>query len=448
VAIDGATAHAGGQVRTEDVPDQADRARQLRRAMVASTIGATIEWYDFFLYSTVTGLVFAKLYFPESDPLIGTLQAFAVYAVGFIARPVGAFVFGHYGDRIGRKATLISTLLLMGLATTAVAFVPTYEQIGIWGAVLLVVLRFLQGVGVGGEWSGGVLLAMEWAGPKNRGFASSWPQFGSPAGLLLANLAVFAFSRAAGDEFLTWGWRVPFLLSVFLIGVGLYMRLGVEETPAFAKLAATEQLEKTPILAVLKNHWKPVVYTILARTAELTPYYIFTAYIFTYGTTVLGVSRDLLLSAVMAASLLSFFTIPFAGWLSDRIGRKKVILFGAVSTAVMGVLYFAMVNTRDPVLIVIATILALIPHDLMWGPLGAFISENFPAKVRYSGASIGGQLAAVFSGGWAPLISAALFAAFNSAYAIAGYIVVCAAISVVGISLLRDFSRQAMPDEE
>src|SRR5262252_664072 len=218
------------------LPDTEHRA-QLRRAVIASTIGTAIEWYDFFLYSTATGLVFAKLYFPNSDPLVGTLEAFAIYAVGFVARPIGAAIFGHYGDRIGRKSTLIMTLMLMGLATFAVAFVPTYEQIGIWGAVLLTLLRFIQGVGVGGEWGGSVLMSMEWTRTNaHRGFAASWPQFGVPAGLFLANLAVLAFSALSADQFLSWGWRVPFFLSIVLVGVGLYIRLNVLETPIFEKL--------------------------------------------------------------------------------------------------------------------------------------------------------------------------------------------------------------------
>src|SRR5438128_3550314 len=228
-----------------------EHKRQLRRAVVASTVGTAIEWYDFFLYSTVTGLVFAKLYFPNSDPLVGTLQAFAIYAVGFLARPVGAAIFGHYGDRIGRKSTLIATLLLMGLATFAVAFVPTYATIGIWGAVLLTILRFIQGVGVGGEWGGSVLMSMEWTRTNaHRGFVASWPQFGVPAGLFLANLAVLAFSAVAGDQFLTWGWRIPFLLSIILVAVGLWIRLGIIETPTFRRLVAENKVERTPMFEV------------------------------------------------------------------------------------------------------------------------------------------------------------------------------------------------------
>jgi MFS family permease len=294
---------------------------QLRRAVIASTIGTTIEWYDFFLYSTVTGLVFAKLYFPGSDPLVGTLQAFGIYAVGFVARPVGAAIFGHYGDRIGRKAALIATLLLMGIATFLVAFVPTYAQIGVWGAIILTVLRFIQGVGVGGEWGGSVLLSMEWArSDHHRGFIAAWPQFGVPAGLFLANLAALAFSAIAGDQFLAWGWRIPFFLSIILVGIGLYIRLGILETPTFSRLVAENRVEKAPVLEVIKRQPKQIILTALARMGEQAPFYIFTAFVFTYGTTILGVSRDLLLIAVLTASVVSFFSIPFSGHLSDRIG--------------------------------------------------------------------------------------------------------------------------------
>src|SRR5215468_1272917 len=253
-----------------------EHRRQLRRAVIASTIGTTIEWYDFFLYSIVTGLVFAKLYFPHSDPLVGTLEAFAVYAVGFVARPVGAAIFGHYGDRIGRKSTLIATLLLMGLATFAVAFVPTYASIGIWGAVLLTLLRFIQGIGVGGEWGGSVLMSMEWTRTNaHRGFAASWPQFGGPAGLFLANLAVLAFSQMSGDAFLSWGWRIPFALSAILIGIGLWIRLGILETPVFRKLVAERKLERAPIREVLKKQPGAIILSAFARMSEQGPFYIF-----------------------------------------------------------------------------------------------------------------------------------------------------------------------------
>jgi MFS family permease len=234
---------------------EAEHGRQLRRAVIASTIGTTIEWYDFFLYSIVTGLVFAKLFFPNSDPLVGTLEAFGIYAVGFIARPVGAAIFGHFGDRIGRKATLIATLMLMGIATFLVGLVPTYASIGIWGAIILTVLRFVQGVGVGGEWGGSVLLSMEWARTnQHRGFIASWPQWGVPAGLFISNLIVLIFSAIAGDQFLTWGWRVPFLLSIVLVAIGLWIRLGILETPVFRRLLEEKRIEKAPMIEVFRRH--------------------------------------------------------------------------------------------------------------------------------------------------------------------------------------------------
>src|SRR5690242_16236160 len=278
----------------------ADHSLQLRRAVIASTVGTTIEWYDFFLYSIVTGLIFAKLYFPKSDPLVGTLEAFAIYAVGFLARPVGAAIFGHYGDRIGRKSTLIATLLVMGLATFAVAFVPTYESIGIWGAILLTILRFIQGVGVGGEWGGSVLMSMEWTRTNaHRGFVASWPQFGVPAGLFLANLAVLAFSQMSGDAFLQWGWRVPFALSIVLVALGLYIRLRIMETPVFARLLKERRIERTPIVEVIKRQPKEILLSAFVRMGEQAPFYIFTAFVFAYGVNTLKVSADFLLTAVL-----------------------------------------------------------------------------------------------------------------------------------------------------
>ena len=421
---------------------------QLRRAVIASTIGTTIEWYDFFIYGTVTGLVFAKLYFPESDPLVGTLQAFAVYFVGFVARPIGAAIFGHYGDRIGRKAALIATLLLMGIATFLVAFVPGYARIGVWGAIILTVLRLIQGIGVGGEWGGSVLMSMEWARTNaHRGFIASWPQFGVPAGLFLANLAILVFSAIAGDQFVVWGWRIPFILSIILVGVGLYIRLGILETPAFSRVVEEKRVERVPVLEVIKRQPREIILTALARMAEQAPFYIFTAFIFAYGTKVLGASRDMLLAAVLVASVVSFFTIPFAGWLSDRIGRKRMYLIGAVTVGVFGFIYFALLNTLVPGLIFLAIVLSLIPHDLMYGPQAALIAECFTGRLRYSGASLGYQLASVIAGGPAPLIATALFAAYGSGFAIAIYILVCAVISIASTAFLPDYTNRDISQE-
>ena len=413
-------------------PEPDDR-RQLRRAIIASTVGTTIEWYDFFLYSTVTGLAFAQLYFPKSDPLIGSLQAFAIYAVGFVARPIGAAVFGHYGDRIGRKSTLIATLLLMGAATFLVAFVPTYDQIGIWGAVLLTVLRFIQGVGVGGEWGGSVLMSMEWTKTNaHRGFVASWPQFGVPAGLFLANLAVLAVSEISGSQFLVWGWRIPFLLSILLVAIGLYIRLNVLETPVFRRLVSQNKIERTPMLEVIKRQPRDILLSAFARMGEQAPFYLYTAFVFTYGTKVLGASRELLLTAVLSGSVTSFFTIPFSGYMSDRIGRKRMYMIGAAGTGVFGFIYFALLNTAVPGWMFLAIVLSLVPHSMMYGPQAALIAESFTGRLRYSGASLGYQLASVIAGGPAPLIAAWLLAQYGSGYVIAAYILVCA-ISELGL---------------
>jgi metabolite-proton symporter len=425
-----------------------EHQRQLRRAVIASTVGTAIEWYDFFLYSTVTGLVFAKLFFPNSDPWVGTLEAFAIYAVGFVARPVGAAIFGHYGDRIGRKSTLIATLLLMGLATFAVALVPTYASIGIWGAVILTILRFIQGVGVGGEWGGSVLMSMEWArSDHTRGFIASWPQFGVPCGLFLANLAVLSFSQMSGEQFLAWGWRIPFLLSLILVGVGLYIRLGIFETPVFTKLVAERKLERAPILEVIKRQPKAIVLSAFARMAEQAPFYIFTAFIFAYGTKTLQVSRDFLLTAVLAASVLSFFSIPFFGYLSDRIGRKTVYMLGAVVTGIFGFIYFGMVNTGIAAVIFLAIVLSLIPHDMMYGPQAALIAESFTGRLRYSGASLGYQFASVIAGGPAPLIATWLFGRYETSYAIAAYIAACAVVSLIATAFMTDYTGKSIEGE-
>src|ERR1700731_2880009 len=342
--------------------DDAEHRRQLLRAVLAATIGTAIEWYDFFLYSTVTGLVFARLYFPGADPFVGTLEAFGVYAIGFLARPIGAAIFGHYGDRMGRKAALIATLLLTGLATTAVGLVPTYETIGIWGAVILTIIRFIQGIGVGGEWGGSVLLSMEWARTnQHRGFITSWPQLGGPAGLLLANIAVLVFSRISGDQFLVWGWRIPFMLSIVMGAIGLYSRRGILETPAFRRIVAEKRVERVPVVEVIKRQPGAIILSALARMVEQAPAYIYLAFVFAYGTQVIHQDRDFLLICLICAGTLELFNIPLAGHLSDRIGRKRLYLIGAVLTGLFGFVYFGLLNTAVPGLIFIAIGLSFVP---------------------------------------------------------------------------------------
>jgi MFS family permease len=433
---------------TAPLPEAYHRV-QLRRAAIASMVGTTIEWYDFLLYGQVASIVFAKLFFPKSAPLVGTLEAFGIYFVGFVARPIGAAIFGHYGDRIGRKAALIATLLLTGVSTFAVGLVPTYNQIGIWAAVILVVLRLIQGIGVGGEWGGSVLLAMEWARTnKHRGFIASLPQFGGPAGLFLANLAVLAFSRISGDEFITWGWRVPFFLSLVMVGIGLYIRLGILETPVFSKLVQTNRLEQVPVLEVIRRQPKAVILTALARSVEQGPAYIYFSFVFVYASMVLHVSRDLILSALLLASCIDFLLIPLAGHISDRYGRRRTFIIAAVVAGLYGFPYYAMMNTALPSLIVLATVLAFVFHAFVYGPQGALIAECFTPRLRYSGTSIGYQLASITAGGPAPLIATALLAQFGSGWPIAVYILFYGIVSVVATSLLPDFTNRDISEEQ
>jgi metabolite-proton symporter len=419
----------------------AEHGAQLRKAVVAATVGTTIEWYDFFIYGTAAGLIFPKLFFPNADPLTGTLAAFGTYFVGFVGRPIGAAIFGHYGDRIGRKATLIATLMLMGIATFLVAFVPSYDSIGIWGAIILTVLRMLQGIGVGGEWGGSVLISMEWARSHgSRGLVASWPQFGVPSGLFLSNLMILVVSSWSGANFATWGWRIPFFLSIVLIGIGLWIRLGILETPVFRQLLEEEKVERTPIIEVFRKQPREILLSALLRMAEQAPFYIFTAFVFAYGVGTLKMSRDLILTAVLVASCVSFITIPLSGHISDRIGRRNMYLIGAAATGLFGFLYFGMLDTAHPSAVFIAIVLSLIPHDIMYGPQAALIAEAFTPRLRYSGASLGYQLVSIIAGGPAPLIATALFAAYHTGYAVAIYIAGCAVVSLVSAGLMPDYT--------
>ena len=396
----------------------------------------------------MTGLVFGKLFFPQSDPLVGVLQAFAIFFIGFVGRPIGAAIFGHYGDRIGRKATLIATLLATGLATVAVGLVPTYESIGIWGAVLLTIIRLVQGIGVGGEWGGSVLLAMEWARTtENRGFISAWPQFGGPAGLFLANLAVLAFSAISGDQFLVWGWRIPFLLSIIMVGMGLWIRLGILETPVFRKVLAEERIVRVPVWEVIKRQPKQIALTALVRMPEQAPGYIVATFIFTYGTTVLGASRDFILSAILVQAVLGFIWVVIAGYLSDLVGRKKMYMIGAVISGFWGFVYFGLLDTKIPGLIFLGVAVSLIPIMNLYGPQAALIAESFSPRLRYSGTSLGYQLASIIAGGPSPFIAAWLFSTYQSSLPIAFYILLCGVIGLVAASMLTDYTNKDISEE-
>ena len=430
---------AEGAASTASGLAQADHRRMTIRAVVASATGTTIEWYDFFLYGVAAALVFPGKFFPGTDPYVGTLLAFTTYFVGFASRPVGAAFFGHFGDRMGRKTALIATLVLMGVSTMAVGLVPDYSRIGIWGAVLLTFFRVLQGIAVGGEWGGAVLMAGEWTDPKRRGFTTSFAQFGAPAGMVLANGALLFMTSATSEEaFLSWGWRVPFLLSFILVFVGLYIRLGVLETPVFARLQSQGRVERTPVTQVLRRNWREVILTALLRTGQQTPFYIFTTYVLTYATQELGLPRSTVLNFVMIQALISMATIPWMGHLSDVYGRKRITAIGCVVMIVYPFIYFAMLDSNVMGLLFLAIVLGLPLHDLQYGPQAAFIAESFPGSLRYSGASLGYQLASITAGGPAPLVAVFLFRTYQTSAAVATYVSLCAVVSLICVWYLKD----------
>jgi metabolite-proton symporter len=404
--------------------------------VTASIVGTTIEWYDFFLYGTTAALIFPKVFFPHSDENSAILESFATLFVGFAARPVGAAIFGHFGDRIGRKATLISTLVLMGVATVLIGLVPGYAVIGVAAPLLLVVLRVLQGIGVGGEWGGSVLLAMEWGAKHRRGLMASWPQMGVPIGLILSTGAVQVMSSVSGPGFETWGWRVPFLLSFVLILVGLYVRLRVLESPDFREVKQSRTVVKMPVWRALRDHPLEVVTAAFVRLSEQAPFYLFVTFVLTYGTKQLQMPKSQILSYTLIAAAIGLISVPLFGHLSDRIGRKWVYGAGIVLTAAYAFPYFSLLNTRAPALILLAIVVSLIVHDMQYGPQAALIAESFGTNVRYSGAGLGYQLSSVIAGGPAPLIAAALLTATGSSTSISWYIVICCVLAFGALLLM------------
>jgi len=413
----------------------------VRRAVVASAVGTAIEWYDFFLYGVAAALVFPKQFFPEQGPYIGVLLSFSVYFGGFAARPIGAAIFGHFGDRVGRKASLIATLFMMGCSTVAIGFIPGYATAGLGGAVLLTLARVLQGIAVGGEWAGSVLLASEWSKQGRRGFAASWPQWGAPAGLVLANGAVALTTLAVGDSaFSSWGWRVPFLASAVLVGIGMWIRTGVHEPPAFSRMRAADQVERAPVREVLRTHKREVILTALLRTGQQAPFYVFTTWYLTYTTGALHYPKHDMVAAGLVAAACSMIAIPLSGHLSDRFGRRTIIGLGCVVMLGWPFVYFHLLDAGAAVAFA-AIVVALPLHDLQYGPQAAVIAESFPARVRYSGASLGYQLASLTAGGPAPLIATWLMHTYRSSLSVAVYCAICGAVSLVALRLLPD--RQA-----
>ena len=410
--------------------------RTIRPVILASFIGTAIEWYDFFLYGTAAALVFNRLFFPTVDPLLGTLSAFGTFAVGFVARPIGGIVFGHYGDRVGRKTMLVYSLGIMGVATFLIGLLPSYEAIGIWAPVLLVVLRFAQGIGVGGEWGGAVLMAVEHSPERRRGLAGAWPQMGVPAGLFLSTVIFGLFSTQLSEEaFLSWGWRVPFLLSIAMVAVGLFIRLRILETPAFIRLQHTQSQEARPLVAAIRHYRRNMLLAMGMRMAENGLFYVYTVFVLTYGPSALGLPRDVMLWGVTIAALSGLVAIPFFGNLSDRIGRRPVYLFGAVFSLAYALPFFWLLDTRSTPIIWLAIAFGVVlGHNAMYGPQAAYFSELFGSRVRYSGTSVSYQLASVVAGGLAPFIATALLAAWGKT-AVAIYMMVLAAITVTATYL-------------
>ncbi|WP_030975008.1 MFS transporter [Streptomyces sp. NRRL S-1824] len=421
--------------------------RSLKRIVAASLIGTTIEWYDFFLYGSAAALVFPKLFFPESDPLVGTLLSFLTYAVGFAARPLGALVFGHYGDRLGRKKLLVLSLLLMGAATFAIGLLPTHATVGVAAPILLTVLRLVQGFALGGEWGGAVLLVSEHGDAKRRGFWASWPQTGAPAGQLLATGVLSALTALLSDSaFGAWGWRIPFLLSGVLVIVGLWIRLSVDESPVFkaalaqaeARKGAAAAAEKMPLVAVLRHHWRDVLIAMGARMAENISYYVITAFILVYATTAAELSKQTALNAVLVASAIHFAVIPVWGALSDRFGRKPIYLIGAVGVGLWMFPFFALIDSRSFGSLLLAVTVGLIFHGAMYAPQAAFFSEMFATRMRYSGASIGAQFSSVAAGAPAPLIATALLENYHSSTMISLYVIAAALITVLAVVCAKE----------
>lgn len=414
--------------------------KMAKQAVAAATIGTVIEWYDFFLYATASAIIFPKLFFPGSDPYISTLQSFGALAIGYFARPIGAAIFGHFGDRIGRKNALVITLWMMGISSFVMGILPTHETIDFWAPLLLIVLRFFQGVGVGGEWAGAILLSMEWAEEKKKGIMASIPNAGVGLGMLLASAMVGLFITISGDSFYTWGWRIPFLFSFVLLIAGVAIRSRIQETPAFRNVQEEKQIVNIPILEVIKEHPKQILFSALAKMSEHAPFSIFTVFMINYSMSNFTIDEQYLVNANTVASLLMIINIPLFGYFSDKIGIKRTYLIGVGLMFLWAFPYIGLIHTGIPIVIFLATILSMIPHNVQVASQAALIAQSFPARLRYSGASLGSQLSSVVSGGIAPIVCAYLLHTFGTIYSIGFYIACVSVVSFVSTILLKDFS--------
>jgi MFS family permease len=399
-------------------------------------VGSSIEWYDFFLYGTAAALVFPKLYYPSSGMNTGLLESFTTLFIGFLARPIGAAIFGHIGDKLGRRITMVMTLTLMGLSTLLIGVLPTYASWGPTAGYTLVLLRFLQGLGVGGDWGGSVLMAMETHKGHRQGLVASLAHMGVPIGFMLSIGANRVCSALTGADYVTQGWRYPFIAGAVLLMIGLVIRLRADETPEFKETKAQKRIPNAPVLESIRTNWREILLSALIRPGEQASFYILSTFVVFYGATELGLGRDFILNALFVAALVSTVTLPFFGWLSDLLGRRRVYAAGAFGMMLFAFPYFGMLDTREPALVVLSVVLALVIHDVMYGPQAAFIAESFPARIRCSGASLGYQGASIIAGGPAPLISVWLYLQFHSGYAVAAYLAAMGAVSGVAALFL------------
>ncbi|WP_243633321.1 MFS transporter [Paenibacillus xerothermodurans] len=403
-------------------------------------IGSSIEWFDFFLYGSLAALVFNKLFFLSNDPVVSLLLSYLSFGLSFFIRPLGGIIFSHIGDKIGRKKTLILTLLLMGGATFLIGVLPDYHAIGVWAPILLIMLRLCQGLGIGGEWGGSVLLAVEYANKSNRGFFGSIPQLGVPVGMLLGTVCISLLSGMPDDQFLSWGWRIPFLLSAVLIFIGLWIRKGIDETPAFQEAKKSGNIARVPLFQTLRYHWKAVLITAGAKFAETGPYYIFATFVIAYATGYLGYETSTVLNAVAIANLVTIIMIPCMGKLSDKVGRKPLYIGGTVAMILFAFPYFYLLSLQSAFWLTVATVIAI---GIIWAPLeavmGTMFSEVFSTNIRYTGISVGNQLGAAVFGGTAPMIALALLHAFNDSWVpVAIYIIVAGVISLISLAAIKE----------